>query len=203
MIQKRSLALLSATGLLVVSGLGIATLNGSAAQSASLPVISYDNDMLAPAGPVQPAVAVVAPTLASATPDQPAATVKAAETIDSAELECMAKIVHHEAGNQPREGQIAVAQTLLHRMKSGKFGGSICEVANQPGQFFDTTSYRPSRDSDSWVSAVDVSRAVLRGDEDDDVAPGAMYFRASSRRANSFFRTRQRVGAIGDHIFYR
>jgi spore germination cell wall hydrolase CwlJ-like protein len=80
----------------------------------------------------------------------------------------------------------------------------VCEVANQHGQFFNTNNYQPNRDSDTWTNAVDVSRSVLRGDEDaDEVAPGAVYFRAAYRPANSFFRTRQRVGAIGDHIFYR
>lgn len=201
MIQKRPLALLSATSLIVASGLGFAIVNGSAAQSASLPVISYNEATLTPVDPVQPAVAVVDPAQSMLASEQPAA--PKANSIDPAALECMAKIVHHEAGNQPREGQIAVAQTLMNRTRSGKFGGTVCEVANQPGQFFDTSSYRPSHDSDSWASAVDVARAVLSGEENDAVAPGAMYFRASSQRANSFFRTRQRIGAIGGHIFYR
>jgi spore germination cell wall hydrolase CwlJ-like protein len=203
MLQKRSLALLSATGTLVAAGMGFAAISGSPAQSASLPSISYNVDTLAPAeATLQPAVATVQPALATPA-EQPVAT-KAVDAVDADALECMAKIVHHEAGNQPRQGQIAVARTLLNRIKSGKFGTTVCEVANQHGQFFDTTSYQPSRDSDSWTSAVDVSRAVLRGDEDtQDVAHGAMYFRAAYKPASSFFRSRQRVGAIGDHIFYR
>lgn len=203
MLQKRSLALLSATGTLVAAGMGFAAISGSPAQSASLPSISYNVDTLAPAeATLQPAVATVQPALAIPA-EQPAAT-RPANALDPEALECMAKIVHHEAGNQPRQGQIAVARTLLNRIKSGRFGNTVCAVANQHGQFFDTTSYQPSRDSDSWTNAVDVSRAVLRGDEDtQDVAQGAMYFRAAYKPASSFFRSRQRVGAIGDHIFYR
>lgn len=124
--------------------------------------------------------------------------------VDPAALECMAKVVHHEARNQPRAGQIAVAQTLLNRIKAGRFGETVCQVANQRGQFFDTAAYRPSQDSDTWANAIDVARAVLRGDaEVSGVAHGAMFFRAASHRANGFFRGRERVGAIGDHIFYR
>jgi spore germination cell wall hydrolase CwlJ-like protein len=217
MFLKRPIALLSASGtLLVVSGLAIAVATGSVAESASFPVLPYDVETLTPTDAAQPAVsgaAVPVPTVSMpalsvvevapvATAAVPVATT--ARTVDPAALDCMAKIVHHEAGNQPREGKVAVAQTLLNRIKLGRFGGTVCEVANQQGQFFNTNSYRPSRDSDSWASAVDVSRAVLRGEEDaDDVAPGAVYFRAAYRPANSFFRTRQRVGAIGDHIFYR
>jgi spore germination cell wall hydrolase CwlJ-like protein len=203
MLQKRSLALLSATGTLVAAGMGFAAINGSPAQSASLPSISYDVDTLAPAeATLQPAVATVQ-SVAAAPAEQPAVT-KTADTVDPDALECMAKVVHHEAGNQPRQGQIAVARTLLNRIKAGRFGSTVCEVANQHGQFFDTSSYQPSRNSDSWSNAVDVSRAVLRGDEDtQDVAHGAMFFRAAYKPASSFFRSRQRVGAIGDHIFYR
>jgi spore germination cell wall hydrolase CwlJ-like protein len=211
MFQKRPLALLSATGaMLVVSGLAVATVTGSAAQSAAFPVLSYDVGTLTPDA-AQPAVAVQAVALPTASVIEQAPIVAAAEPvapvaekIDAAALDCMAKVVHHEARNQPREGQVAVAQTLLNRIKVGIFGGTVCEVANQHGQFFNTNNYQPNRDSDTWTSAVDVSRAVLRGDEDaDEVAPGAVYFRAAYRPANSFFRTRQRVGAIGDHIFYR
>lgn len=203
MLQKRSLALLSATGTLVAAGMGFIAISGSPAQSASLPSISYNIETLAPAeATLQPAVATIQP--AAVLPTEQPAVVKTADTIDPEALECMAKVVHHEAGNQPRQGQIAVARTLLNRIRSGKFGGTVCEVANQHGQFFDTTSYRPSRDSDSWASAVDVSRAVLRGDEDTQgVAHGAMFFRSALKPASSFFRSRQRVGAIGDHIFYR
>jgi spore germination cell wall hydrolase CwlJ-like protein len=214
MFQKRPLALLSATGaMLVVSGLAVATVTGSAAQSAAFPVLSYDVETLTPADAAQPVVAAaavatpaVSATVIEQAPIAAAAlpTVPKAEKIDAAALDCMAKVVHHEARNQPREGQVAVAQTLLNRIKVGIFGGTVCEVANQHGQFFNTSNYQPNRDSDTWTSAVDVSRAVLRGDEDaDEVAPGAVYFRAAYRPANSFFRTRQRVGAIGDHIFYR
>ena len=113
----------------------------------------------------------------------------------------MAKVVHHEARNQPRRGQIAVAQTLVNRLKAGRFGVSICKVANQPGQFFNTAAYRPDRGSDSWATAMTVARAVLEGSAD-EAAPGAMFFRASYGRA-AFFRSRARVGAIGDHVFYR
>jgi spore germination cell wall hydrolase CwlJ-like protein len=121
---------------------------------------------------------------------------------DPAAVECMAKVVMHEAGNQPHDGKVAVAETLVNRLAAGRFGGSICAVANQPGQFFNTAAYNPDRDADSWTSAVEVARAVLSG-QADPVAPGAMFFRASTHAASTFFRSRQRVASVGAHIFYR
>ncbi len=118
------------------------------------------------------------------------------------ELECMAKVVLHEAGNQPRRGQLAVAQVIMNRIGSGRFPTTACGVANQRGQFFSTASYNPSRDSAQWESAVAVSRQARDGTAD-AVAPGALFYHAAYAAAGSFFRSRQRVVTLGDHIFYR
>lgn len=121
---------------------------------------------------------------------------------DAAELDCLAKVVHHEALNQPRHGQLAVAHVLIARKASGRFAGSLCGVARQPGQFFDIAAYTPRRDSAGWRQAMDVAREAMVGAAETP-APGAMFFRAAYQPANSFFRSRQRVATVGDHVFYR
>ncbi|NIJ08901.1 spore germination cell wall hydrolase CwlJ-like protein [Sphingomonas vulcanisoli] len=133
---------------------------------------------------------------------QPAVTEAAA--IDEASLKCMAKVVHHESRGQPRLGQMAVAQTLINRLKkgNGRFGNSICAIANQRGQFFNTAAYHPSEDSDDWKTAVDISRQAMAGNGE-SAAPGAMFFRAAYAGNTGFFRTRQHVATIGGQVFYR
>ena len=121
---------------------------------------------------------------------------------DAAAVECMAKVVIHEAANQPYDGKVAVAQTLVNRLAAGRFGNSICDVAGQRGQFFNLAAFNPARDGQRWAQAVEVARAVLSGAED-AVAPGAMFFRAAYAPASTFFRSRQRVASVGAHIFYR
>lgn len=123
-------------------------------------------------------------------------------TLAASEVECMAKVVMHEAGHEPYDGKVAVAQILAHRLSAGRFGGSICAVANQPGQFFNTAAYHPDQSAEAWNDAVAVARSVLSGAED-DVAEGTLFFRASSSPASSFFRTRERVAAVGAQVFYR
>jgi hypothetical protein len=71
-----------------------------------------------------------------------------------AELECMAKVVHHEAANQSLQGQLAVAQLILNRVKSPLFPKTICAVVNQPGQFFSTRAYAAPVRSRSRASRV-------------------------------------------------
>lgn len=131
----------------------------------------------------------------------PAVTAETA-SLDERELECMAKVVHHEAANQSRRGQLAVAQLIRNRADSGRFPGTICGVVNQPGQFFQTASYNPRRSTAQWAMAMDVSRESLsRGSP--DVVPGAMFYHAAYQAPTRWFRTRERVAQLEDHVFYR
>ncbi|RYE38020.1 MAG: cell wall hydrolase [Hyphomicrobiales bacterium] len=117
-------------------------------------------------------------------------------------LECMAKVIVHEAANQPRTGQLAVAQLIMNRVGQDRFGETVCEVVNQPGQFFNTTTYNPRRDSTRWATAVEVARQAMAGNAE-QVVPGAVFYHAASQAPNRFFRTRSRISMVGDHVFYR
>jgi len=180
---------------LALSGFALSASVSSAAEYIpAQPLLAYDLKATAPSD---------APAAEQQDADDAEPQMVAAAAPDTASVECMAKVVLHEAGNQPHEGKVAVAQTLVNRLKAGgRFGGSICEVANQRGQFFRIASFRPRRDTDGWQEAVEIAHEVLAG-QAEPVAPGAMYFRASYAPANAFFRTRQRVTTVGAHVFYR
>lgn len=147
-----------------------------------------------------PTIAIATPAIDTATAETPAANADADAEIDP-ELACMAKIVHHEAANQSREGQLAVAQLVMNRVESGRFASTICGVAHQPGQFFNTDAYNPRRDA-RWDMAVAVSREARDG-VTPDVVPGALFYHAAYQSPPRFFRSRPRVMTLGDHIFYR
>lgn len=51
---------------------------------------------------------------------------------DARQIECVAKVIVHEAGNQPRRGQAAVAQVIRTRSQDPRFGDSACAVVRQP-----------------------------------------------------------------------
>ncbi|MDB5662092.1 MAG: cell wall hydrolase SleB [Sphingomonas bacterium] len=209
---KHLVAIASAPLAIAVMGLPATTF---AAETPALPLIE------APAAPIiappalQSTGAPASPVLANADPavasdsettwgnaaPVPAASASASAEMD-AELECMAKVVHHEAGNQPRRGQLAVAQLIMNRIESGRFADTICGVANQPRQFFRTSTYNPRRDTPMWASAVEVSREARAG-SGAEVVPGALFFHASYTSGGSFFRSRERVTTLGGHVFYR
>ena len=117
------------------------------------------------------------------------------------ELECMAKVVHHEAANQSLKGQLAVAQLILNRVKSPLFPKSICAVVNQPGQFFHTARYFVPASSPRWHVAVGIAR-VARADDMPPVAPGALFYHASFARPYWAHR-RVLVARVGGNVFYR
>ena len=117
---------------------------------------------------------------------------------DAREVECMAKVIVHEAGNQPYRGQMAVAQVIRTRMKKGGFGDSACAVVKQRGQFFDVDAYQPARTGRRWNTAVEIATDTLQG-EGDEVVPGALFFHS----AGASMPTRTRVAQIADHTFYR
>ena len=203
---KRYTLLVGASCLVAIAGMALPASVGAAAELGEVPVLGYDLAATQPGEAEQPAPVQVTGTqpaggeiTATQLPDNQVA----AGEIATDELECMAKVVHHESRGQPRKGQLAVAQTLVNRMHAGsRFGGTICAVANQPGQYFNTRAYHPARDTDDWQTALAVARETLDGSAE-NAAPGALFFHAAYRTSSGFFHGRQRVATIGDQIFYR
>ena len=129
----------------------------------------------------------------AAFPDSP----RADSQPDPKQVECVAKVILHQAANEPRNGRVAVAQVIRTRIRSGRFAADACAVARQRGQFFNVDAYDPSRDR-RWNDAVAIAIDTLSG-ANDDVVPGALFFHA----ARSPMPGRVRVAQIGGHVFYR
>ena len=121
----------------------------------------------------------------------------AAPSVDQRHVECVAKIIMHEAAYEPRPGRVAVAQVIRARIRDGRFASDACGVARQRGQFFNVDAFDPPRNA-AWHEAVAIAEDTLQG-EGPDVVPGALYFHASY----SPMRGHARVGQIGGHVFYR
>ena len=52
-----------------------------------------------------------------------------------AEKIIIARVVYAESRGECFEGQVAVAQTVINRFESGKFGKTVKRVATTPNQF--------------------------------------------------------------------
>ncbi|MGY2734287.1 cell wall hydrolase [Sphingomonas sp. UYP23] len=117
------------------------------------------------------------------------------------ELQCMAGAIYFEAKGEPLSGQLAVAEVILNRSKSGRFPKGVCSVVTQPGQFsFVRGGHVPDiAPNKQYRTAVAVARVAL-ADAWDSPASDAMYFHAR-RSAPGWHRVQ--VAAIGNHLFYR
>jgi N-acetylmuramoyl-L-alanine amidase len=160
--------------------------------------------------PVQPALAPPPSIVIDAAPrdEGPAPTLESLVALHGQDIdaidpdtECMAKVVHHEAANQPLTGQLAVAEVIINRTHSGHFPTTPCAVANQRGQFFQTDAYHVPHTSPRWRTAVAIARIAEAG-EAPAAAPGALYFHASYARPDWSYR-RPLVTQIAGQIFYR
>ena len=117
------------------------------------------------------------------------------------DLTCLAGAVYFESKGEPLAGQLAVADVIINRTKSGRFPASICSVVTQRGQFSFVRGGRiPTiANSRAYRTAVAVARVAL-ADAWENPAGDAMYFHA--RRVSPAWRM-QKVASIGNHIFYR
>ena len=118
------------------------------------------------------------------------------------EAECLATAVYFEAKSESLDGQLAVAQTILNRTRSGRFPESICGVVFQPGQFSFVrgNGFPPvMRQSRYWKNAIAIAHVALN-DLWDSTVDNALYFHA--RRVSPGWRM-QRIAAVGNHVFYR
>ena len=51
------------------------------------------------------------------------------------DVTCLSHVIWHEARGEPEAGKRAVAEVVLNRVESGKFGSDVCSVIYWPGQF--------------------------------------------------------------------
>ena len=126
----------------------------------------------------------------------------------------LARTIYAEASNQPREGQLAVAHSILNRLKSGKYGGdTMQDVLFKPWQFEPWMTRRDellSLDSDSEemrkFNEVAV-QAMQESDEGRDPTGGATHFLnpdiVKQRRGGALpnWFDQERAQQIGDHWF--
>jgi hypothetical protein len=170
----------------------VASPDPAAAPLVSLPPAPAQIVTLGPAAPVLKPLSLV--ELIDRHDEKPA---------NTAELECLAGAIYFESKGEPIEGQLAVAEVVLNRTKSGKFPTTICGVVKQRHQFSFVRGGRfppIARASAAWRKAVAIAHIAL-DDLADSRARNAMFFHATYVRPA--WRGLTRIAQVGRHIFYR
>jgi spore germination cell wall hydrolase CwlJ-like protein len=124
-------------------------------------------------------------------------------------IDCLTAAVYYEARSQSDDGQRAVAQVVLNRVRDRAFPDSVCGVVYQGStrrtgcQFSFTCdgSMAFRRDPASWAHARDVAVSALSGQV---YAPvGSATFYHANYVLPWWASSMDRVATVGAHIFYR
>ncbi|WP_294012347.1 cell wall hydrolase [Sphingomonas sp.] len=210
----------------VVGTLGLAAmfaLAGAAYSTPSLTGLGIDSATLREPPPAPPPLLVrkLAPadavtinqTIPLADSPNPAARPFALRGADEATraraLECLTSAIYYEAGNESPDGQRAVAQVVLNRLRHPAFPASVCEVVYQGStretgcQFTFTCdgslARRPS--ADAWSRARKIAEAALAGVV---FAPAGWATHYHANYVVPYWASSLAKNAIvGAHIFYR
>ena len=110
-------------------------------------------------------------------------------TVNSSDLDLLAAIIYCEAGNQSREGKVAVGAVVMHRVYSDSFPNNIYDVIYQSGQFTPAYSGVLANAMANGVPSdcYEAAQAALSGE---DPVPGMLYFNTAYGSVK-----------IGDHWF--
>ena len=117
---------------------------------------------------------------------------------------CLATAVYFESMGEPLEGQLAVAQVVINRARSGRYPGSWCGVVKQKAQFSFVRSGRfPRIDPacQAWATAQAIAR-IAALNLTSSLSQEVLWYHADYV-APSWGRRLVRVEKIGAHIFYR
>lgn len=127
------------------------------------------------------------------------------------QLECLARNIYHEAGNEPFEGKVAVAQVTINRSESGKFPPDICRVVYQKNVFMERVvcqfswycetgpKTRPIH-SRTYDESYTVAKKVLLEGFRLPSLTEAMYYHADYVNPKW---NKEKITKIGRHIFYK
>jgi spore germination cell wall hydrolase CwlJ-like protein len=127
------------------------------------------------------------------------------------QLGCLAKNIYYEAGSEPFEGKVAVAQVTMNRVNSGQFPNDVCKTIYQKSVIYEkvicqfswacdrTVKFNPINKPNYNESMIAAQKVLL----EDYRLPGlqeALYYHADYINPNW---GKQKVAKIGHHIFYK
>ena len=124
------------------------------------------------------------------------------------QLNCLAKNIYFEAGHEPLEGKVGVAQVTIKRSESSKWPSDICNVVYQKNiiygkvicQFSWYCEQGPTVKSNAaYVESMEVAKKVLLENFRLPSLKGAYYYHADYVQPNWGL---PKITQIGHHIFY-
>ena len=127
------------------------------------------------------------------------------------ELDCLAINIYREAGHEPFEGKVAVAQVTLNRVTHPEFPNDVCGVVYEKNRFVgkvvcqfswycDSTHRNRPINREAYDESMTVAKKVLlEGFRLPSLEP-ALFYHADYINPNWRY---DRITKVGTHIFYK
>jgi spore germination cell wall hydrolase CwlJ-like protein len=127
------------------------------------------------------------------------------------QLDCLARNIYHEAGYEPFEGKVAVAQVTINRTENSAFPSDICKVVYQKNVIYEKVlcqfswyceqaSTKKPMNGPVYTESMEVAKKVLLEGFRLPSVKDALYFHGDY--INPGWK-REKVAKIGRHIFYK
>lgn len=128
-----------------------------------------------------------------------------------AQLKCLAQNIYYEAGYEPFEGKVAVAQVTMNRIEDGRFANTVCGVVQQKNVVYqkvvcqfswycDDASRRKPINNAAYQESFEVAKMVLLENFRLSTIKQAIYYHADYVNPQW---GKPKVAKIGRHIFYK
>jgi N-acetylmuramoyl-L-alanine amidase len=121
--------------------------------------------------------------------------------ISQSDLDLLARLVSAESSGEPFEGQVAVAATILNRLRDSRYPSNIPGIVYQID--YGRYQYSPVLDGrinqSATASAYKAAQLAISGW---DPSNGANGFYNPDKTTNQWVRSHPVTATIGDHIFY-
>ena len=128
------------------------------------------------------------------------------------ELRCLAENIYFEARGEPLNGQYAVAEVTINRLRSPYFPKTICGVVHDTRwdrsrrRFVAHFSWTQMEDRGDpwgplWQQSIAVATAVI-SEAHTPIVPDALFYHADSVQPY-WANPKRTVARIGNHVFYR
>lgn len=127
------------------------------------------------------------------------------------QLDCLARNIYYEAGGEPFEGKVAVAQVTINRAEDGNFPSDICQVVYQKNIVYEkvlcqfswycsSATLKKPINGPVYTEAMEVAKKVLLEGFRLPSVENALYFHGDYISPGW---KKERVAKIGRHIFYK
>lgn len=140
---------------------------------------------------------VLAKALEEAKKYKPAKTNRKAVELNDDDLFLLSIVVEMEAASESYEGKLAVANVVINRLVSGKWGSTLHSVVYAPNQFSGANSGRIERFS-TRVSADSKKAAVAAAAGENNIGDYMFFIMKSSAKYSNY----SKYYILGNHCFY-